>query len=120
MAISEGDRGWERARSRLLDRVEVAVREANRAVLRERIPELSETAFMRLAVTVARLRADYLAEALRFGHDRMGHVTPSEVERLAHARRAFDEAVAAFEALERAISRGYIDISEAALSHTPF
>lgn len=120
MAISEGDRGWERARSRLLDRVEIAVREANRAVLRERIPELSEAAFMRLAVTVARLRGEYLAEAMRFGHDRMGRVTPAETERLAHARRAFDEAVSAFEALERAISRGYIDISEAELGHTPF
>jgi hypothetical protein len=115
MPISEGDPGWERARSRLLDRVEVAVREANRTVLREKIPELSDTAFMRLAVSVARLRGDYLAEAMRFGQDRMGYVTPGEIDRLAHARRAYDEAVAAFEALERAISRGYIDISEAAL-----
>jgi hypothetical protein len=115
MAISEGDPGWERARSRLLDKVEIAVREANRAVLREKISELSDTAFMRLAVTVARLRGDYLAEAMRFGQDGRGQVSPAEVERLAHARRAYDEAVHAFEALERAISRGYIDISEAAL-----
>jgi hypothetical protein len=115
MAIREGDPGWERARSRLLDRVEVAVREANRAVLHEKVPELSDAAFMRLAVTVARLRADYLAAAMRFGQERQGHVTAAEVEMLAHARRAFDEAVLAFEALERAISRGYIDISEAAL-----
>lgn len=119
MAISEGDPGWARARSRLLDRLEVAVREANRAVLRERVPELNEPALMRLAIAVARLRGAYLAEALQLGHHH-GQATPAEIDRLEQARRAFDEGVAAFEALERAISRGYIDIIEPALAHTPF
>jgi hypothetical protein len=114
MAISEGDPGWARARSRLLDRVELAVREANRAVLHEKVPELSEAAFMRLAVAVARLRGDYLAAALALGHDGRGHATDAEIARLAHARAAYDQGVAAFEALERAISRGYIDIVEPA------
>lgn len=119
MAIGEGDPGWARARSRLLDRLEVAVREANRAVLRERVPELNEAALMRLAVAVARLRGAYLAEALQLGH-RGGEASPAEIEKLEHARRAFDAGVAAFEALERAISRGYIDIADPALAHTPF
>lgn len=120
MAISEGDPGWARARSRLLDRVEVAVREANRAVLHHKIPELNEAAFMRLAVAVAHLRADYLAQAMTLGRDGQGHATAAEIARLAELRGAYDEAVAAFEALERAISRGYIDISEPAVVRTPY
>jgi hypothetical protein len=112
MAISEGDPGWARARSRLLDRVEVAVREANRAVLHDTIPELSEAAFMRLAVTVARLRGAWLAAAMTLGRDGQGHAGAAEIERLAQARRAYEEALAAFDALERAISRGYVDIVE--------
>lgn len=119
MAISEGDPGWARARSRLLDRLEVAVREANRTVLRDRVPELNEAALMRLAITVAQLRGAYLAEALRLT-DQSGQARQDGIDRLAEARRAFDEAVAAFEALERAISRGYIDITEPVLAHTPF
>lgn len=111
MPIAEGDPGWNRARARLLDTAEVAVREANRTVLHEAIPELSEAAFLRLAVAVARVRADYLAAALALGRDSHGHPTQGEIENLALKRTAFDEASQAFEALSRAISRGYIDIS---------
>jgi hypothetical protein len=114
MAIAEGDPGWARARSRLLDRVEVAVREANRAVLHEAIPELNEAAFMRLAVACARLRATWLAQAMTLGRDSHGRPMPAEVARLAEARRAYEEAASAFDALERAISRGYVDIAEPA------
>jgi hypothetical protein len=112
MAIAEGDPGWARARSRLLDRVEVAVREANRAVLHDAIPELNEAAFMRLAVACARLRAAWLAEGVKLGRDSHGQPTAAEVARLADARRAYEEAAAAYDALERAISRGYVDIAE--------
>jgi hypothetical protein len=112
MPIGEGDPGWSRARSRLLDTAEVAVREANRAVLHEVIPELTEAAFMRLAVAVARLRGDYLATALTLGRDTGGHPTHAEIESIAHKRLAYDEARLAFEALQRAISRGYVDIGQ--------
>jgi hypothetical protein len=96
------------------------VREANRAVIGQRVPELTRDAFLRLATVVARLRAEYLAAALSLGKDTRGAVTAEEIARLSKLRSAYDETRMAFEALERALSRGYVDIADPRLSRTPF
>lgn len=118
--IADTDPGWYRAQKRLLDEVEHGVREANRALIGQRIPELTRDSFLRLATVVARLRADYLAAALAMGKETRGVVTAEEIRRLADLRTAYDEARMAFEALERAVSRGYVDIADPRLARTPF
>lgn len=118
--IADTDPGWYRAQKRLLDEVEHGVREANRAVIGQRVPELTRDAFLRLATVVARLRAEYLAAALALGKDTRGAVSAEEIARLSQLRTAFDETRMAFEALERALSRGYVDIADPRLSRTPF
>jgi hypothetical protein len=118
--IADTDPGWYRAQKRLLDEVEHGVREANRAVIGQRVPELTRDAFLRLATVVARLRAEYLAAALSLGKDTRGPVSAEEIARLATLRSAYDETRMAFEALERALSRGYVDIADPRLSRTPF
>ena len=59
-----------------------------------------------------RLRGDYLAPALTRGRDTGGHPPRAEIESIAHKRLAYDEARLACEALQRAISRGYVDIGQ--------
>jgi hypothetical protein len=96
------------------------VREANRAIIGQRIPEVTRDGFLRLATVVARLRADYLACALTLGRETRGEVSAEEITRLARLRAAYDEARLAFEALERCVQRGYVDIANPQAARTPF
>ncbi len=96
-----------RKQQRFLSEVEMAIRDANRRIIHERIPDLDRQRFVTFATFVARLRADYLAEALAT------ESAPDQVqavESLRLRRRAFAEARDAFAALERAVERGYVDI----------
>lgn len=120
MTIAENDPGWYRAQKRLLDEVEQGVREANRAVIGQRIPGITRDGFLRLATVVARLRAEYLACALTMGRDSRGEITAEDVARLARLRVSYDEARLAFEALERCVQRGYVDIADHRTARTPF
>lgn len=120
MPIADTDPGWYRAQKRLLDEVEQGVREANRAVIGQRLPEITRDGFLRLATVVARLRAEYLACALALGRDQRGDVTGEEITRLARLRHAYDEARLAFEALERCVQRGYVEIADPRATRTPF
>jgi hypothetical protein len=90
-----------------IDEIERSIRSANREILHERIPELNQESFVRMAHHVAQLRASYLEAALSSEQD----PPPADwVSRLREQREAFEEARAAFEALQRAIERGYVDI----------
>jgi hypothetical protein len=120
MPIAETDPGWYRAQKRLLDEVEHGVREANRAVIGQRIPEVTRDGLLRLATVVARLRAEYIACALGLGRETRGEVSGEEIARLGRLRVAYDEARLAFEALERCVQRGYVDIADPRVAHTPF
>ena len=90
-----------------IDEIERSIRSANREILHERIPELNQQSFVRMAHHVARLRASYLEAALDSEQD---PPPPEWVARLREQREAFEEARAAFDALQRAIERGYVDI----------
>lgn len=120
MPIANTDPAYYRAQKRLLDEVEHGVREANRAVIGQRLPEITREGFLRLATVVARLRAEYLACALGLGRETRGEVTREEIDRLARLRTAYDEARLAFEALERCVQRGYVEIADPRPVRTPF
>lgn len=101
------DAGLLRRQRTFLDEIERSIREANREILHERIPELDRASFVTLAHQVALLRASYLQSALS-AKDQPDPV--AAVRELRGHREAYEEACAAFEALQRAIKRGYVDI----------
>jgi len=111
MSITADDPGYLRAQKRLLDEIEHGIRAANRALIHERVPGLDRDAVLRLAAVVARLRAEYLGAALGLGRDRLGAAaSDAEIETLRQKRLRYEEGVAAFGALQRAVTRGYIDL----------
>ena len=97
---------------RFLNDVEQGIKAANRQVIHAAVPELNKDSFFGLAVALAKLRANYLQTALRILRtpDEELPVVLAEVK---CRREAFEEGSKAFEALERAIQRGYVDISGA-------
>jgi len=102
-----------RDEKRFLAELERGVRLANQEIIHRKIPGLDRDTALTFAVTVARLRADYLGAAmaaLRPGEG--GGPDPSAIEALAGKRTAFVEACEAYEALRHAIERGYIDVAQ--------
>ncbi|HUE97145.1 MAG TPA: hypothetical protein VMN39_10820 [Longimicrobiaceae bacterium] len=98
-----------RRQRQFLEEVERKIAEANREILQEHIPELNQARFVSLAKQVARLRAAYLQAAL----GAQDETDPETfVRELRSRREAYDEARDAFEALQRAIQRGYVDIGQ--------
>lgn len=90
----------------LLD-LEHAIRIANREIIHKRVPDVSSDTVLQLAIVVARLRAVYLEHALKLTNT---DTPPDAVQiaALAEHRMAYDEARHAFDALRRAIERGYV------------
>ena len=92
--------------------MEQAITMANREVMKAaKIPPVNQGAVLPLAVSVARLRAEYLKASIALGASR-GNELPVEAElaELSKHRKAYEEGVSAFEALMRAIERGYIEL----------
>lgn len=91
--------------------VEAIVRAANQAVIHERLPSLDGDAVMRLAVAVARLRTRYLEAALGLIAHADG-VPPdhADIGSVTRARVMYEEAMHAFDALTRAVERGYVTV----------
>lgn len=94
-----------------IEQLEMAVAVANREVIHKQIPNLNRETFQQLAVMVARYRADYLAAAIRLSNS-SGANDGECLAALKQKRELFEEGRQAFEALERAIERGYVDIGK--------
>ena len=92
-----------------VEEMEIAVTLANREVIHKRIPNLDRNTFQQLAVMVARFRAEYLEAAIRLS-DSGEFCDACCLADLKHKRDLYDQGCAAFEALERAIERGYVDL----------
>ncbi len=92
--------------------LEQGVRLANQEMIHKKIPQLDRDSALAFAVSVARLRANYLEAAFKFCSPHRG-TEPDEslVEDLRAKRQLFEEACAAYEALRHAIEVGYIDIA---------
>jgi hypothetical protein len=112
LALEENDPAFAHKRRRFLDGLERAIAEANREIIGSTLgagrgSSLDADTFLRLAVRVAELRARYIAEGLAVA---TGHPDPAAIERLADYRRAFEEMRLVFEATERVVERGYVDL----------
>lgn len=91
-----------------LQTMEAAILEANCAVIGKQLPHLDEKSFLKIAVRVAELRADYLALGLQVAEHR--HPDPAAMKQLAQARMAYEEMAAVFDAAERVVKRGYVKL----------
>lgn len=99
------------AQRQFMEQLEMAVTVANREVIHGLIPNLTPAVFQQIAVMVARFRASYLEAAINLSRA----ANPADgalVEDLRAKRQLYEEGRAAFEALERAIERGYVDMGD--------
>ncbi|MBB4265379.1 hypothetical protein [Roseospira visakhapatnamensis] len=101
------DRAHMLAHRRFMEEVEMAVRAANQEIISHKIPHLDRKAFFRLAVSIARLRANYLDAVIAVDWD---HADVDEMMRVQGLRTLYEEARAGFEALQQAFERGYITL----------
>jgi hypothetical protein len=99
------------AQRQFIEKLELAVVAANREVIHKTIPNLSQATFQSLAVMVARHRAHYLEAAVKLA-GAPGQHDPAAFADLKQKREFFEESRAAFDALERAIERGYVEIGK--------
>ena len=98
--------------------IESAIQHANREVLNPLLPPVNVNTVLPFAVAVAKLRGHYLRAAFKLSEAKEAPVE-AEIDNLKRHREAYDEARNAFEALMRAIDRGYIDLARAGGSDKP-
>jgi len=100
-----------KARQHYFSEAEQAVRIANQEVIHGKIPQLDQERTFAFAVTVAKLRAEYLELALALCGKTDGPLPDAAaIDGLRQKREIFEEARAAYDALRRAMEVGYIDI----------
>lgn len=100
-------------RQQFLKSMEPAIAEANRGAIHAKMPILDRETFHRFAVSVARARAHYLEESIKFaGRVQGGELSNAEVQRLGDLRRNYEEVLKAYEALSHALERGYVKVEE--------
>ncbi|MCW2247085.1 hypothetical protein M2352_002676 [Azospirillum fermentarium] len=102
------DEGTRRRVVQFLQTMEAAIMEANCEVIGKQLPHLDEKTFLKVAVRVAELRADYVALGLHVAEQR--HPDPAAIKQLAQARVAYEEMAAVFDAAERVVKRGYVKL----------
>ena len=98
---------------RFMGELEQGIRFANRELIHGLIPKLTKDMFLSFAVSVGRLRAEYLHAAFVIAVQDGGHTPPEgQINDLRTRRLMFEEARNAFEALRDSIEKGYIDVEE--------
>jgi hypothetical protein len=98
-------------RNRLLMQLEQTRKEINRQVINPEIKSLSLADIKPIVSMVANARADYVGELFALAAATKGKASPENVTRLHELRVIYDELVAAANALETMIKRGYIDVA---------
>ncbi len=91
-----------------LENLETAILEANCQVMGQAIPHLNQDAFLKIAVRVAELRADYIRFGLQVAEHR--HPAAESIAKLESLRKAYEEMAHVFDAAERVIERGYVKL----------
>lgn len=107
LAPEDSDPAFAQKRRRFVDGLERAIAEANREIIGRAFDTLDREAFLRLALRVAELRASYIEHGLRVAQ---GHPDRLAIELLAERRLAYEEMRQVFEATQRVVERGYVDL----------
>jgi len=90
-----------------LEQIDYTAFASNREVIGQILGHADAGKFQRLAVAAAHARAQWLAAALALTEPPRA-LTAQEAARLAQLRTSFDELAEAYEALRRAVERGYL------------
>ena len=94
--------------------LEEAIRQANHEVIDPMLPPLSMASILPVAVMVAKLRGRYLAETYKMVEGKKeGYPDSAQMAQLKQYREEYEEALAASQALEHAIDRGYLELGDA-------
>lgn len=99
-----------RSQLHFLKEIESAVMVANREVIHQHIPPVSKDAILGLAVSVSRVRADYLKAIMMEANKKEAAFSESSAAILKKKREQYEEAVKAFEAMRHSIERGYTEL----------
>ena len=103
----------EQKRQRFLLETEQVVRDTNQEIIHERIPKLTQERIKPIIESVARTRAHYLEAAFRVAESGDQIVTDEKaLKELQMSRELYEESRTAFDALTRAIERGYVDLED--------
>ncbi len=101
-------------KNRLLLEISNRIRHLNRAIINPKIPELTIDGLLPVMSLVARVRALYLMEvfdvAAMAGDD--GLPTVDQINKLRDLRQLYEELVSGAKAIDTAIERGYLDVSQ--------
>jgi len=93
--------------------LEEAIRQSNHEVINPMLPPLTVESVLPIAVMVAKLRGRYIAEAFRMvAQKKDSYPDAEQIATLREYREAYEEALAASQALEQAISRGYLELAD--------
>jgi hypothetical protein len=108
LTVEMADDATRRRIMQFLQTMEGAILEANVEVIGKQLPQLDEQTFLKMAVRVAELRADYVAVGMQVAEHR--RPDPSAIKILTQARLAYEEMSNVFEAAERLVKRGYVKL----------
>ena len=98
-------------KKRLLMQIEQTIKQVNHEVINPEIPELELSELEPVFRLTARTRMLYLKRFFTLAADHEENMpTQSQIDELADLRGHYEEMVAAAQAMEVAIQRGYLDV----------
>lgn len=98
-----------RQQKQFTDMIDHIVHDTNREVIHALIPRLDKATFGKMAKGVATLRVKYIAAAVQLSTQPF---SSEQAGQLKVMRENFEESRSAFDAVKRAIVRGYIDLAD--------
>jgi uncharacterized protein YjaG (DUF416 family) len=105
------DKDARRRLNQQLEEIERAIFAANEGTLRIKVPSLDRANFVHFASLVADTRANYIKMALEISRLKQ-QPDATIVQELKRQREAYEELLAAFEAMQRVIERGYVRLDK--------
>ena len=104
--LSDDPQAQKRLRA-TLEQIDYTAFACNREIVGQTVGPIDTHRMQRLAVSVAAARAAWIKETLAMSD--IGHqLAPHQVEKVAQLRTAFEELAEAYQAVRRAIERGYL------------
>lgn|SRR5258708_33253159 len=91
--------------------IDKVIFETNQRIMLEKVPTLDSDSFLRFSHLVAETRANYIRMALEVS--KLSHQPDiGVIEQLRKQRLSYEELLAAFEAMQRVLERGYVKLKK--------
>lgn len=95
---------------RLFQGLEHTIKQINSKMISEIAGDVSKDSFVKVAETVARLRAKYLAKVIEL--QTTDDISGNDISTLRGLRTMYEEALEGFAAMQHALNRGYFTLSD--------